>query len=161
MNFVVYMLLAVVKSNSPSTIESINTANSNKQQNSKEKEIILSEKEVKCLTETIYYEARGESNKGKLAVANVVINRMENKSFPDTVCSVVYQKKQFSWTKNKYKIKEWDAWEESKEMATEILKDHYEGERVDNAKGSLYFSTGYHHKGTKKVAKIDSHVFFK
>ena len=43
-----------------------------------------------CLAETIYYEARSESFEGKLAVANVVLERLRRKDFPNTICNVVH-----------------------------------------------------------------------
>ena len=52
--------------------------------------------EQKCLAEAIYHEARGEPLLGKLAVAQVVINRTKNKAYPQTICGVVYQKNQFT-----------------------------------------------------------------
>jgi spore germination cell wall hydrolase CwlJ-like protein len=53
--------------------------------------------EVRCLEAAIHYEARGESFAGKLAVGNVVLNRVAAPSFPKSVCAVVKQNKQFSW----------------------------------------------------------------
>ncbi|MFA5581274.1 MAG: cell wall hydrolase [Paracoccaceae bacterium] len=44
-----------------------------------------------CLAEALYFEARGESVKGQFAVAEVILNRVDNASFPDTVCGVVNQ----------------------------------------------------------------------
>jgi spore germination cell wall hydrolase CwlJ-like protein len=46
----------------------------------------------------IYYESRGEDFKGKMAVAHTTLNRVESDLFPDTICDVVWQKNQFSWT---------------------------------------------------------------
>jgi len=45
----------------------------------------------KCLAEAVYFEARSESLKGQVAVAQVVLNRVRNPAYPDTVCGVVYQ----------------------------------------------------------------------
>ena len=65
--------------------------------------------EIKCLAENIYFEARGESTAGKMAVALVTLNRVKDQRFPNTVCGVVKQTKyypsgridlhscQFSW----------------------------------------------------------------
>ena len=47
--------------------------------------------EAECLAEAVYYEARGETRKGQIAVAQVVTNRVRSKHYPDTVCGVVYQ----------------------------------------------------------------------
>ena len=63
-------------------------------------------KQLKCLTDNVYFEAATESYEGKLAVAQVTINRANNPKFPSTVCEVVYQRSyvnkllvcQFSWT---------------------------------------------------------------
>ncbi|WP_246272782.1 cell wall hydrolase [Oricola thermophila] len=51
----------------------------------------FSEREQKCLAEGIYFEARGESLKGQAAVAQVILNRVRNPAFPNTICGVVYQ----------------------------------------------------------------------
>lgn len=48
-------------------------------------------KEIDCLAEAIYFEARGEPWAGRKAVAQVVLNRVESSLYPDTVCTVVYQ----------------------------------------------------------------------
>ena len=57
-------------------------------------------KELDCLTKVIWFEARGESKRGKIMVANVVQNRESyGKPFANTVCDVVYQRNQFAWTR--------------------------------------------------------------
>ena len=53
--------------------------------------------ETFCMAQNIYYEARGESLKGKQAVGNVVLNRVDHKKYPDTICGVVYEAKRYSW----------------------------------------------------------------
>lgn len=50
-------------------------------------------RELTCLAEGIYFEARGESIRGKLAVGRVILNRVESKAYPNSVCKVVYQNK--------------------------------------------------------------------
>ncbi len=60
--------------------------------------------EVDCLAKAIFFEARGESYAGKVMVANVVLNRTKfGKPFSNTICGVIYQPRQFSWTSNKWK----------------------------------------------------------
>lgn len=49
------------------------------------------ERETKCLADAIYHEARSESEAGQLAVAEVVINRVNSGKYPDSICGVVYQ----------------------------------------------------------------------
>lgn len=51
-----------------------------------------------CLAQNIFFEAYNEPIEGQLAVAAVVFNRMNSGLFPKTVCGVVYQRYQFSWT---------------------------------------------------------------
>ena len=59
-------------------------------------------KQIMCIAKNIYYEAASESHEGKLAVAQVTINRANSKKYPSDFCGVVYQKTgstcQFSWT---------------------------------------------------------------
>lgn len=54
--------------------------------------------DVACLKANLFFEARGESLKGKEAVAKVTLNRVKSKKYPSSVCAVVFQKKQFSWS---------------------------------------------------------------
>ncbi|WP_223385691.1 cell wall hydrolase [Oricola cellulosilytica] len=53
--------------------------------------IVFSDAEQRCLAEGIYFEARGENVKGQAAVAQVILNRVRNPAFPNTICGVVYQ----------------------------------------------------------------------
>lgn len=118
--------------------------------------------QLQCLAETIYYEARSDNLIGKQAVADVVINRVLDDRFPEDICSVVYQKKQFSWTADKYSITELEAWKEAESIAVLKLKNILLNRRIDRSQGALYFSKGYHHKGTTKIGKIGKyHIFFK
>ena len=66
-----------------------------------------SEKEIRCLTRNVYFEARSQSTFGKLAVAQVTLNRVRHPKYPSTICKVVHQGPkiknrprlcQFSWT---------------------------------------------------------------
>ena len=47
--------------------------------------------ELKCMAENIYFEGRGEPMVGKIAIGHVVMNRIEDDRFPDTICGVVHQ----------------------------------------------------------------------
>lgn len=116
--------------------------------------------ELNCLISNVYYEARGESIEGKIAVALVTLNRLEHKNYPKTICDVVYQNKQFSWT-NKYKYSEVSVreWEASAEAAiTAYLNRSILG----------YFDATHYHNFTvapnwklKKVTTINNHIFYK
>jgi spore germination cell wall hydrolase CwlJ-like protein len=53
---------------------------------------------VTCLAQNMWFEARGSSVSDQLAVAHVVLNRVADPRYPDDICAVVWQPKQFSWT---------------------------------------------------------------
>jgi hypothetical protein len=53
--------------------------------------IVTSDREMKCLAEAVYFEARSEPEKGQAAVAQVVLNRVRHEAYPNSVCGVVYQ----------------------------------------------------------------------
>ena len=117
--------------------------------------------DIVCLAKNIYYESRGESRRGKLAVAQVTLNRVKNSKFPNSVCKVVYQKHQFSWTKTKPGTPRKGAdWNESVELATLMLRGD---EVLDN-----FPATHFHQKTAKpkwrkhlkKWGSIGNHVFY-
>lgn len=55
-----------------------------------------------CLVCNCYHESRGEPQEGKIAVAKTVLSRAQSRSYPNTLCKVVYQPWQFSWTRDRY-----------------------------------------------------------
>lgn len=119
-----------------------------------------SEKQLNCLAQNIYHESRGEPLAGQLAVGFVTLNRIEDAAFPDTICDVVYQQGQFSWTKHKPGISEKEAWRLAMLIAEKAIYLHEEGK--DNTGGALYFDGGhtpqsYH---TKKTTRIGNHSFY-
>ena len=61
-----------------------------------------------CLAMNIYHEARGEPFEGQIAVAEVVLERMQDQRWPETSCGVVWQPWQFSWT-HEYELKDMHA----------------------------------------------------
>lgn len=118
---------------------------------------------IECLAKNIYFEARSESKAGKIAVANVTMNRTESEKFPDDVCGVVYQKKQFSWT-NKLKNKTPKNVKVYKEIYN-IAEAVYYNQIVDITDGALFYHTNEvkpsWSKEMEKVAVIDNHIFYK
>ena len=58
----------------------------------------LDKQEIHCGSQNVYFESQGEPDLGMVAVSQVVINRVKDKRWPNTVCEVVWQNKQFSWT---------------------------------------------------------------
>lgn len=61
---------------------------------------------MSCLAKNIYHESRGEPYAGQLAVAYTTLNRVDHKAFSNTICAVVFEKGQFSWTSDKNKHKQ-------------------------------------------------------
>lgn len=118
--------------------------------------------DVECLTKNIYYEARGEDHRGKIAVGHVTLNRLKTGYWGDTICKVVYAKKQFSWTLAK-KLPRPDSklWAESEEVARKVLAGH----RVRGLSRSLFYHAIYI-KDPKwadaqhEVGQIGNHVFY-
>jgi spore germination cell wall hydrolase CwlJ-like protein len=86
-------------------------------------------KSEKCLTEVIYFEARGEAVRGQIAVAQVVLNRAFSGFYPTTVCGVVYQNKHrhlacqftFACDKNPDVVREPDMWDRAKKISKAML----------------------------------------
>jgi len=127
------------------------------------------QKETKCLAQNVYYEARGEDIAGEVAVALVTINRVKSFFYPPSICDVVYQQGQFSWTKHhtkKTQPKDQDKWDEAITIAAFLL----DGGRLDNVKditqGSLSFHATYVHprdwkKYWDKTVQIGNHIFFR
>lgn len=118
--------------------------------------------DLDCLTKNIYYEARGEDNRGKMAVAHVTINRLKTGYWGNSICKVVYAKKQFSWTLAK-KLPRPDSrvWAESEEVARKVLAGH----RVRGLTKSLFYHATYI-KDPKwadtrhEVGQIGNHIFY-
>ncbi len=125
--------------------------------------------EIGCLALTIYHEARGESERGKLAVGHVVMNRTRSVLFPANVCNVVRQggqrhyRCQFSWWCDGRSDRPNDqaALRESLRLAEEI----YYGCTRDPTAGALwYHSTAVKPSWSKSFGvgkRIDRHVFYR
>jgi spore germination cell wall hydrolase CwlJ-like protein len=126
--------------------------------------------QLDCLARNIYHEAGSEPFEGKVAVAQVTINRAESGDFPSDICGVVYQKNvvyqkvlcQFSWYcqgPSAMKPMNGPMYTESMEVAKKVL---LEGFRLPNLKNALYFHGDYIQPGWNKkpVAKIGRHIFY-
>ena len=127
--------------------------------------------QLDCLARNIYHEAGYEPFEGKVAVAQVTINRAESGKFPSDICQVVYQKNivyekvlcQFSWYCEQASLKKpmnGPVYTESMEVAKKVL---LEGFRLPSVKEALYFHGDYINPGWKRerVAKVGRHIFYK
>ena len=130
----------------------------------------IRQKQLDCLARNIYFEAGSEPFEGKVAVAQVTINRAESGQFPSDICGVVYQKNivyekvlcQFSWYCSGPSAKKpmnGPVYTESMEVAKKVL---LEGFRLPSIKNALYFHGDYINPkwGKQPVAKIGRHVFY-
>ena len=127
-------------------------------------------RQLECLTRNIYWEAASEPFEGKVAVAQVTLNRMQSGKFADSVCGVVYQKNvfyekvvcQFSWyCEGNHKMKpiHKPLWRESEEVAKKVL---LEGFRLPGLKHALFYHADYVTPGWQlpKIEKIGRHIFY-
>ena len=118
--------------------------------------------EMRCLAGAIYFEARGESLEGRLAVGRVVVNRAESGRFPASYCGVVYQPSQFSFIRGRAMpaIRENSQdWRE----AVAIARIADDGAWSSPVQGALFFhaarvSPGWH---LTRLARVDNHVFYR
>jgi len=124
-------------------------------------------RDLDCLTDAVYFEARGESKRGQQAVATVVLNRVKNPNFPKSVCGVVFQRAsggcQFSFAcdGSMRHGRDEDAWEQARRVAARalsgyVLRDigsatHFHTIDVSPDWGSQML----------KVAQVGLHVFYR
>ena len=133
--------------------------------------IKVREQQLDCMAMNIYREAGAEPFEGKVAVAQVVMNRVASGKFGKDVCGVVYQKNnimgkivcQFSWhcdSATKARPVNKDAYEESYAVAKKVL---LEGFKLDILKEALYYHAEYVNPrwGLPKIGKIGQHIFYK
>ena len=128
-------------------------------------------RQLECLTRNIYWESASEPFEGKVAVAQVTLNRVASGKFASDICGVVYQKNviydkvicQFSWNcdgSSKIKPIYPAHWKESEEVAKKVL---LEGFRLPSVKNALYFHADYIQTpqwGKPQVAKFGRHIFY-
>lgn len=117
--------------------------------------------ELRCLAGAVYFESRGESLPGQLAVAHVVINRAQSGRFPSSLCGVVHQRAQFSFIRGGKmpQIREGRQWDN----AVAIARIAQEGSWKNHAEGALFFHARHVSPNWKKqrVATIDNHIFYR
>ncbi len=127
-------------------------------------------RDLNCLTKNIYHEARGEPVDGQYAVAEVTMNRVASKHYPNTVCEVVYQANfdvirrrnvsAFSWTELEVAPVDTKVWARAWRIAEEV----YDEQAEPRVEGALF----YHARSIRprwsrrkrRVAKIGRHIFY-
>ncbi|HYF22756.1 MAG TPA: cell wall hydrolase [Caulobacteraceae bacterium] len=126
-------------------------------------------RDLECLTQAVYYEARGEGAAGQRAVAQVVLNRVRHPAFPKTICGVVFQGAakrvgcQFSFTcdGSMGRRPESGAWNRARAVAARALAGHVMAE-VGNATHFHTTAVSPSWSGTLlRVGQVGTHVFYK
>jgi spore germination cell wall hydrolase CwlJ-like protein len=127
----------------------------------------ISDDEFDCLSRTIYFEAGNQSYYGKIAVGSVVMNRVNDERYPDTICGVIKQHKQFSWYSDGNSDVPFDgpAWENSIQAAKEVLCGCDKASGLFDDASVQYYHADYVSpswaKKMQRVAKIDNHIFYR
>ena len=129
------------------------------------------DRQLGCLAKNIYHEAGSEPFEGKVAVAQVTINRTASGKFPGDICKTIYQKNviyekvvcQFSWycdRETSVKPLNKAVYNESMEVAKKVL---LEGFRLPSLNNALYYHADYINPGwnREKVAKVGRHIFYR
>ena len=144
-----------------------------------------SPEDILCLAKNIYFEAGVESTAGKLAVANVTINRTIHANYPNTICGVVQEGKhrynkrideyvpvrdrcQFSWYCDGLldEPRKGRTWKSAQELAKKVLVNYHDKALIDITDGAMYYHATWMEtypswSKTKKVmASIDRHIFY-
>lgn len=128
-------------------------------------------KQLDCLAKNIYNEAATEPFEGKVAVAQVTMNRVDDGRFGKDVCGVVYQRNviyekvicQFSWAcmpsiKNRAVYPA--LYKESEEVAKKVLLENF---RLPSMNQAMYYHADYVNPGWRKakITQIGHHIFYK
>ena len=153
--------LAYARADLPATVfdGSVHDAKGNK----------VSDKEVWCMATAIYFEARGESYRGQVAVGQVVMNRVAHRLYPSTICGVVFQNQnkrnacQFSFACDGIpeRVTEQKAWDQAMEIAKLVIPAT---EYIADVGMSTHYHATYVYPHwaprMKKNTKIGLHVFY-
>jgi len=129
------------------------------------------ERQLKCMADNVYYEAALEPAEGKIAVAQIVMNRVAHSKFPDDPCSVIYQRTvfhrsvvcQFTWLCDgsvRRRPIEQELYEESRRAAKMVMM---EGFRLPSLEGALFYHADYVNPRWNKirVTTIGRHIFYR
>jgi N-acetylmuramoyl-L-alanine amidase len=118
--------------------------------------------ELHCLAGAIYFEARGESLSGQLAVGRVIINRASSGRFPSSYCGVVYQRSQFSFVRGGGMPSIRKASQDWRE-AVAIAQIAHDNAWASPVKGALFFHAARVSPGWRltRLARVDNHIFYR
>ncbi|MBV7255746.1 cell wall hydrolase [Pacificimonas sp. WHA3] len=122
------------------------------------------DEEMRCLASAVYNEARGEPLEGQLAVAQVVLNRVDDRRWPSSICAVVYQRSQFSFTfdgKPDVPAVPNNNWKRAEAVAVVAATENWE----DVTDEAVFFHATYvqpkWRRAFEKTADIGQHIFYR
>jgi spore germination cell wall hydrolase CwlJ-like protein len=140
----------------------------NKNYVSIDKEVGIGAADLKCLTDNVYFEARNEPISGQIAVVLVTLNRVSDKRWPKSICSVVWQKSQFSWTIDgkSDKPRNKRTWLVIYNLVNKVYYNNMDNKLPTEYK--KFNATHYHanyvnpkwNKNLKKVKVVGAHIFY-
>lgn len=118
--------------------------------------------EERCLAGAVYFESKGESLSGQLAVARVVMARAKSGRFPTTLCGVVYQKSQFSFVRGGG-MPPIATGSNNWRNAVAISKIALDGSWKSPVEGALFFHARHVSPGWRltRLGSIDNHIFYR
>jgi N-acetylmuramoyl-L-alanine amidase len=119
-------------------------------------------RELQCLAGAIYFEAKGESLEGQLAVGRVIVARSKSGRFPDSYCGVVYQRSQFSFIRGN-RMPKIDKSSRNWTNAVRMARAAHEGSMKSPVEGALFFHAAHASPNwrLKRIARIDNHIFYR
>ena len=124
-----------------------------------------------CLQQNIYFEARNQSTLGQASVAWVTLNRVESTRYPDDICGVVWQNKQFSWTHDGKSDEpgtsflEQQAWEKAGVVTDVVLMEWARARQSPVEDATMYHATWmdkapYWASSYNEITTIEDHIFY-
>lgn len=118
--------------------------------------------ELECLAGAIFFEAKGESLAGQLAVGRVIVARSQSGRFPASYCGVVYQPSQFSFIRGRSMPainRSGHQWQNALRVA--VIAD--QGTWKSPVEGAMFFHAAHVSPrwGKARMAKIDGHIFYR
>ena len=118
--------------------------------------------DMQCMADNLHHEAKVDGMRGMEAVASVVMNRVRDPRWPDTVCGVVYQPSQFSWTLKKG-LKQLKIKHDWKTLAVATMA--LDGSLIDKTGGATHYHavyvTPYWGKVYDFTVQVGHHLFYR
>lgn len=125
--------------------------------------------QTQCLAQAVYYEARSEKTEGQLAVAEVIVNRVKDHRYPNTICDVVFQGAtrttgcQFTFTCDgaMNKTPRGSRWDKAQTIASHVMMGLYE----ERTRGATHYHATYvnpvWNSGLIKTRQFGTHIFYR